>query len=111
MQASLLRHRVTFRRMIKDHQDLETGDFVMGEVDIGTVWAQIVPLSVREFMQAAAGQSEVSTRIVVRYNSISKQVTTDDKVVRMESVYEILGILPDPKSGREYLTLVCKKVQ
>lgn len=110
MKAGDLRHRITVRSMQPGHQDPETGDIAHGWTDLATVWAQVVPVSVREFLQAAAVQNEISARIVVRYSKVMSKVTPDCRVVHGADIYEIKGILPDLESGREYLTFVCAKV-
>ena len=111
MKAGDLRHRVTFSHLRPGVQDPETGDMAESQwQDMATVWAQVVPLSVREFLQAASTQNEISARVVVRYSKITATVTVDDRLQHGADVYEIKGIMADPASGREYLTLVCAKV-
>ena len=111
MKAGDLRHRVTFCRLQPGGQDPETGDMQAEEwQDMATVWAQVVPVSVREFLQAAATQNEISARVVVRYSKTAAAVTADDRLRHCDEIYQIKGIMPDPKSGLEYLTLVCAKV-
>ena len=111
MKAGDLRHRVTFCRLQPGGQDPETGDMQAAEwQDMATVWAQVVPLSVREYLQAAATQNEMSARVVVRYSKTTAAVTADDRLRHGADVYQIKGIMSDPVSGREYLTLMCAKV-
>ncbi|RPD90513.1 head-tail adaptor protein [Neisseria weixii] len=109
MKACDLKHRVTIRRHQSDGQDPETGDLLEGWVDVATVWAKIVPSSVREFLQAAAVQNEISARVVVRYSKATAQITPNCLLIHGQDTYEIKGIMPDPDGGRTYLTLVCAK--
>ena len=64
--------------------------------------ASIEPLSAREFIQAAAVQSAVTARIVIRY---LPGVTAAMRVRHGSLLYNIAGVLPDKITGREYLTL------
>ncbi len=66
------------------------------------VWAGIEPLSARDFIAAQAVQSEVTARIVIRYR---EGVTAAMRIKHAGRLYTIHGVLPDAKSGREYLTL------
>lgn len=110
MKAGDLKHRVTIRERANGVQDPETGDFVSAWVDLATVWAQIVPVSVREFLQAAAVQNEISARVVVRYSSLTAKITPDCRLVYGSDTYEIKGVMPDPNGGRTYITLLCARV-
>ncbi|MWK58713.1 phage head closure protein [Pseudomonas otitidis] len=102
MEAGRLRHRVAFQQLL-DQQDPQSGDPVKAWV---TVWdrvpAAIEPLSARDFIAAKAAQSEVSARITIRYRP---GVSSSMRILHGTKVYAIAGVLPDPKSGREYLTL------
>lgn len=83
--------------------------------DITTTWvpvaehipAEIVALSAREFIAAGATQAEVTARITVRYRAdvLASMRMVDE---RLNIPYGIVGVLPDAKSGREYLTLPVK---
>ncbi len=100
MRAGKLRHRVTIQS--KQHvQDPDTGEMLNDWQDVATTWASIEPLSVRDFIASGAEQSKVSTRIVMRYRDIDSTM----RVVYRGKIYNIEGILPDAKSGREYVTL------
>lgn len=75
-----------------------------GWADVAILWAAIEPLSVREFVAAGTELSKVDTRIVVR-SGIAIDSTM--RVKHGDTLYEIIGVLPDKDSGREYLTLAC----
>ncbi|WP_236233214.1 phage head closure protein [Pseudomonas tohonis] len=102
MEAGKLRHRVTFQALAVQ-QDPVSGDTVKVWV---TVWpdvpAAIEPLSARDYLAAKAQQSEVSARIVIRYRD---GVLPTMRVLHRGKIYAIAGVLPDQRSGREYLTL------
>lgn len=103
MRAGKLRHRVTLQARSMT-QDPNTGAMVEGWADTDTVWASVEPLSVREFIAAQSSQSEVSARIVIRYRS---GIDATMRILHRDKIYNIEGVLADPKTGLEYLTLPC----
>lgn len=106
MRAGDLRHLVTLQSSVKV-QNPTTGSITESWESAGEVYASIAPLSAREFIAAQAVQSKVSTRITIRYRS---GVTATMRVVYAERTYRIEGVLPDVKSGREWLTLPCSDI-
>ena len=101
MRNGKLRHRITLQRPGLS-QDPQTGEMIPGWQDVATVWASIEPLSAREFIAAQAGQSEVSARVVIRHRD---DVDATMRALYRGKLYNIHGVLADPKSGLEYLTL------
>ncbi|APC45957.1 hypothetical protein QHH_45 [Halomonas phage QHHSV-1] len=101
MRAGQLRHRVTIQQPGQT-QDPNTGEMITGWQDVATVWASVEPLSAREFIAAQAGQSEISARIKIRYR---EGIDATMRVQHRGRNYNIEGVLPDPESGRHYLTL------
>lgn len=106
MQAGKLRNRIQLQQQIQG-QDPKTGAAVV------LVWqdwpapgkklfASIEPLSARDFIAAQALQSQVTARIVIRYRA---GVLPTMRALHRGKVYTIHGVLPDPDSGIEYLTL------
>lgn len=106
MNAGRLRHRVTLRNRVET-QDATTGALSVTWTDVATVWAAVEPLSAREFIAAQAVSSQVTTRITIRFRD---DVTPKMRAVHGSTVYDITGVLADPKSGREYLTLPVAEV-
>jgi len=105
MQAGRLRHRVILQRSVKDQSPV-TGGITESWVDIAIIRAEVAPSSAREFVAAMATQSEVTTRITIRYRSA---ISSLDRILFRGKIYNIEGVLPDPVSGREYLTLPCSE--
>lgn len=101
MEAGRLRHRVTIEQP-SDAQDSSTGALTRSWSTLATVWAEIAPLSAKEFIAAQAVDSEVSARITIRYRD---DVTAAMRIVYGSTVYNIAGVLPDPVSGKDWLTL------
>lgn len=102
MQAGIMRQRVTLQRVART-QDPDTGEMANGWADVGQMWASVEPVSGREFIAGQATQNEVTARIVIRYRP---GVTAAMRAVHRGVIYNIEAVLPDPRSGREYLTLM-----
>lgn len=105
MQAGKLRHRITLQKPVKT-QSPSTGAVINAWKDVAVIWADVVDLSAREFIAAQAAQSEITTRITVRYRD---DVTSKHRILFRGRVYNIHGVLADDKSGLEYLTLPCSQ--
>lgn len=106
MRAGKLRRRVDIQRPHFE-QDASTGEMVKTWVDVWTrVPASIEPISAREFVAAAATQSAVSARIVIRYRS---GVDSTMRILDRSKIYNIEGVLSDTDSGLEHLTLPCSE--
>lgn len=104
MRIGSLRHEVTIQSLAEGVN--VAGDTVATWSDVATVWADIQPLSAREFIAGQALQSDVSARITIRY---LEGITAAMRVVHGATIYNIRGVLPDQASGREYLTLPCSQ--
>jgi len=100
LDAGKLNQRVTLQAFSteRDSEGAVTEEWT----DVATVWASVEPLSAREFVQAAATQSKVTARIVIRYRD---DVVPTMRAVHRGKTYNIEGVLPDKDSGLEYLTL------
>ncbi|MFT7337628.1 MAG: SPP1 family predicted phage head-tail adaptor [Marinobacter maritimus] len=105
MRAGKLRHRVTIQQPGQT-QDPVTGEMLNGWTDYAKAWASVEPLSVKEFIASEAGQSEVTARITIRHR---EGITPKMRVLHRGKIYNIKGVLADPKSGLEYLTLPCSE--
>ena len=105
MQAGKLRHRVTLQEPIKE-QNPTTGAVINTWRDVANIWADVTALSAREFIAAQASQGDITTRITIRFRA---GVTRKNRILFRSAIYNIEGVLPDPRSGREYLTLPCSE--
>lgn len=105
MQAGKLRHRVTLQEKV-EIQDSGTGATTPEWRDVATVWADVVALSAREFIASQANQGQITNRITIRYRP---GVTNRNRIICGTRLFNIEGVLPDPVSGREYLTLPCSE--
>lgn len=105
-----LRHRIEIQAHQYIGQDSTTGEENRDWVKVRECWASIEPLSARDLIAAQAAQSKATARITIRYADdidASMRIThvRRGKVV----IYEIEGVLEDPTSGLEYITLLCAK--
>ncbi|MBH3202572.1 phage head closure protein [Serratia marcescens] len=105
MQAGKLRHRITLQKPVKV-QDTTSGEMIDTWQDVSNLWAEVSPLSAREFVSAQAMQNAVTTRITVRYR---QDIEPKYRILFRGKIFNIEGILSDPKSGLEYLTLPCSE--
>lgn len=101
MEAGRLRHRVVVQSLAET-QDSTTGAISEAWSNLATTWAEIVPLSGREFIAAHEKDSEIVARITMRYRD---DITAKMRIVHGTTVYNILAVLADPVAGTEYMTL------
>ena len=118
LDAGKLRHRVRLERLdyLLDSNGNAVQDPVTGETprewqEVATVWAEIAPISGREFIMSQAIQSQVTARLTIRYRD---DVDASMRCVHMRSgrpdvIYNIKAVLADVESGMEYLTLPCSQ--
>ena len=82
-------------------QDPNTGEVPRSWQLVAEVWAAIEPVSAREFIASQAKQAEVVARIIVEFREIDPAW----RIVHNGKIYNILGVLPDKDSGRDYITM------
>lgn len=116
LSAGTLNHRIQIQHLDTDTdsdgnvvalQDSD-GNVIESWITFADLWANVRPASVREFIAAAAEQSKVTVAVQIRYIAgvkRSMRIRHDDRL------YNIEGVLPDPYSGREWLTLPCSEIQ
>lgn len=100
VEAGKLRHRIEFQKLVTTVNSY--GEQVTEWQYYAKAWAQIVPLSAKEFMAAQQGQSEITARIMTRF---IKGLEPTMRILHGSTLYNIAGILPDPDSGREWVTI------
>ena len=107
MEAGKLRHPVEIQHKITPRDPI-TGDFLTPAwVEFAKVWAAVEDLSARDMIAAKAGQSQVTGRMVIRYQV---GVLPTMRVIHRGETYSIEGPpLADKKSGLEYLRLLVSK--
>lgn len=103
-----MRHRITFQRF--DGQRDDYGDPLEGEeehwTDAASVWAEIKPVSGREFYAAQQSQSEMTHKVSCRYRS---GLDTAMRIVYRDRVFKIVSII-DWEERHESLLVMCKEL-
>ena len=102
MKAGDLDQRVTVERYTSTEDEL--GQPIQSWAPLFTCWAAVEPLVGREYLAAMAAQSEVTTRITMRY---MPGVTPDLKVTHDGKQYEIESVIDTNSQGVE-LVLMCR---
>jgi SPP1 family predicted phage head-tail adaptor len=105
LAAGRLRHRLRLEKRDSD-QDSVTGAPSFTWVEVARPWGAVEPLSVKDFINSKAQQSEVTGRIVIRFrDDINPQMRFIQTVRGREKIFKVVGILPDPESGTEFMTI------
>lgn len=109
VKAGKLRHRIKFQRQVES-QDSTSGAVIVDWVDVATVWAEIAPLSGKEFIASQTEFSQITTRMTIRYRvNIVAKMRALHVVGGINRYYDIQAILADKESGLEYMTLLCSE--
>jgi SPP1 family predicted phage head-tail adaptor len=99
-----LRHRILVEQAISeldsDGATVEGWSVVFDRL----VSAQIIALSGRDLIAAAAVQSKVTTRIRVRFHPAYR---SNMRATHRGTIYNIEAVIPDPNSGVHFLMLQC----
>lgn len=118
IEAGRLRHRVRIEELtyLRDSngeviQDPNTGETREEWAEVATVWAAIEPLSAREFIQSQAIQSQVTTRIVIRYRDglHAAMRLVHVRTGKANVIYNPAAFLADNGSGLDYMTVPCSQ--
>ena len=74
----------------------------------GVRWASVAPLNGREYWQASGENSEVTTRIRLRYDCLTSTITAQDRI-RYEGKEQLIVSPPiDPDEKHREIVLMCK---
>nr|DAS53972.1 MAG TPA: Putative head tail adaptor [Caudoviricetes sp.] len=103
MNIGKLRHRITLLRQVNEVNDY--GASTQTWKRVATVWADVRPLSGREYFSAQQVQSEVTTQIWLRHIEGIKPTM---KVKFGEREFEILSVL-NTQERDVSLQLMCKE--
>lgn len=101
MQPQRLHHRVDIdqRTLVEDPMG---GSTVTWAPFATAVPAEVAPLSAREFLSANQTHGEVTARITIRW---MPGLEPTMRIRHGDTIYNIAGVLPDAKSGREHITI------
>lgn len=94
--------------MLEEPVDTEDsmGGVVTAWQTVATVWAAIEPLSAREFLAGQQVNSQVVARVTIRKPA---RIEASMRIRHRGEIYNIEGVLADPDSGLEYVTLPVSK--
>lgn len=101
MDAGRLDKRVTIQSMTATRNAI--GEPVEAWADVATVWAAVEPVQGREFWEQQQVQSEVTTRIRIRYRA---GVTAAMRVTYGGRFYNIKSVI-DPRERHDEMQLMC----
>lgn len=111
MQSGRLRHRVKIQKRLTPQN--EVGEAEIRFVDWENAWASVEPLTGRELFAAQQIQSQVNTRIRIRFlagvTELMRVVHTVDIANDIIETYDIEAVLQDSRSGRREMQLLCIK--
>lgn len=102
MNIGALRHRVLVQQFTVE-QDSD-GAVIEDWQDLRTVWADIQPLSGRELIASQSVQSEVTSRVIVRFKA---DYAPEMRLLHNNRIYNIKAVIPDADTGNRYQTLLC----
>ena len=93
-------HQITFLSL-QETQSPSTGIVTQEWAPFQTVMGAVEPLSVREFVSADVRAAEIVARLVFRY--VPGVLPSMRALVDGVTTYKVEGVLPDKRSGTEYL--------
>lgn len=102
MNPGQLTERVTLQRQ-QTGQD-ELGQLYNTWTTLFTTWAAVEPLAGREYFAAGGAQSEVTTKVKLRYRPGIKSA---DRLIHEGTVYNIQSVI-NYKSANRDLVLMCR---
>lgn len=104
MNLGKMRYRITLQEPGINQDDY--GNIIDDWRDVATVWADIVPVSGREYFGANQQNSETQYKIYIRYLD---GITPKMRIMHNDVEYQILAVLADKRAG--YTTIMCKVVE
>ncbi|NSW92316.1 MAG: phage head closure protein [Firmicutes bacterium] len=106
MRAGLLRRKVAIQKLVEVKDPL-SGELKKDWADFATVWGSIEDLAGREFFDAQQVNSEITTRVKIRYR---KDIKATMRIICDDRVLEIAAPPIDPDGRKRELYLLCKGV-
>lgn len=104
MRAGELRHRVVLQAKTITRDDY--GSPSPSYRSLATIWAGVEDLTGREFWEASKINSEVTSRIKIRYRA---GIRPDMRIIFSSRTFDILAVL-DPEGRRTELHLMCREL-
>lgn len=112
MRSGSLRFQIILERRVDEQ--LGSGQVKHTYTEFARVFASVEALQGREYFAAAQIQSDVSTKIRIRYRDDVDETCRARHIVSYaspmkEDIYDITSVLPDAKTGRRDIVLMCSK--
>ena len=104
MKIGRLRHRIVIEESIAGRDSF--GAEVSEWIQFAKVWADVSPVSGREFASFKQINAEITTNITIRYIA---GITTEMKILFGDRVFEIDSVI-NPEEKNISLLLMCKEV-
>lgn len=103
MNVGKMRHRITFQRQATDKD--RAGGYLDDYVDVATIWAQISPISGKEYF-GQVRETTVSHRIYCRYRP---NITPRLRIKFGKRIFRILSVI-NWEERNEGLTIMCEEL-
>jgi len=104
MASGIFRHPVTVQRLTGVRN--EYGEKTDTWEDLFETWAEVKPIRSREFFSATAVNSEVTHRVVMRYDS---RVKANMRILHEGRIFEIEGPPRDYMERHDKIELLCRE--
>ncbi|WP_164906074.1 phage head closure protein [Gudongella oleilytica] len=104
MKIGRLRQRIVIEESIAGRDSF--GAETSGWIQFAKVWADVAPVSGREFLAFKQINAEISTKVTIRYLA---GVTTEMRVLFKDRIFEINSII-NIEEKNVSLLLMCKEV-
>jgi SPP1 family predicted phage head-tail adaptor len=106
MKAGRLRNRVEFRRPVEMTSPL--GEAYRGWETVARRWADYIPQRGREQLEAGRLQSEVPGTLQVRFDSVTKDIAAEYRVMIDGVEHQIRSVM-DPDMRRRTIEMVVER--
>lgn len=104
MKSVELKHRVIIQIPVEVKDSF--GSVNIEWQEFCTVWAAIYPISGKEYFSSKEINSEITTKVKIRYQS---GIKPSMRISYNERIFEILSVI-NPKEANRELQLMCKEV-
>lgn len=104
MDIGRLRHRITFQKLLESKN--EYGEVTNQWEDYKTVWAEIKPVSGKQFFEAKQINSEISHNVYIRYRL---DLSPNMRILYKGRVFDILYIM-NVNEDNSLMQIYCKEL-
>lgn len=104
MDIGSLKHRITFQKL--EQTKNEFGEMLGQWSDFKTVWADVRPVSGRQFFAAKQINNEISHNIYIRYNS---ELLPNMRIKYKERTFDILYLM-NVNEENKLMQIYCKEI-